>query len=173
MALRRKALLSLQTRLAEQLALAKTQVRARSWLAVETAGVGFLLPLKEAGEIFAMSPVLAVPHTAPWFLGVATLRGNLHGVVDLARFLGLRHEIFYRDQSRMISFNPSFGINCALVIDRLAGLRNEGEIVREPERGDPRPAFVSDRYRDQSGRSWQELRLDKLAGADAFLAIAA
>lgn len=172
MARRREALISLQTRLAEQLALAKTQVRARSWLAVETAGVGFLLPLKEAGEIFSMTPLLPVPHTAPWFLGVANLRGHLHGVVDLARFLGLRSEIFYRDQSRMVAFNPSFEINCALVIDRLAGLRNEGEIHREPERGDPRPPFVSDRYRDQNGRLWQELRLDQLAVTDSFLRIA-
>ncbi len=173
MARRREALIKLQTHLAEQLALAKTQVRARSWLAVETAGVGFLFPLKEAGEIFPMSPLLAVPRTAPWFLGVANLRGHLHGVVDLARFLGLRPGVFYRDQSRMIAFNPSFAINCALVIDRLAGLRNEGEILREPERGDLRPAFVSDRYRDQSGRLWQELRLERLAVMDSFLRIAA
>jgi hypothetical protein len=28
--------------------------------------------------------VLPVPHTQPWFMGVANLRGGLHGVVDLA-----------------------------------------------------------------------------------------
>ena len=33
---------------------------------------------------------MAVPHTQPWFAGVANLRGGLHGVVDLALFLGLR-----------------------------------------------------------------------------------
>jgi twitching motility protein PilI len=171
MARRREALIGLQTRLAEQLARAKSQVRARSWLAVESAGVGFLLPLKEAGEIFPMAPVLPVPHTLPWFLGVANLRGHLHGVVDLARFLRLRPEVFYREQSRMVAFNPSLEINCALVIDRLAGLRNEGEIFKEPERGDSRPDFLADRYRDGSGRLWQELRLESLAMAEAFLKI--
>jgi twitching motility protein PilI len=173
MARRREALVKLQTRLAEQLALAKTQVRGRSWLAVECAGLGFLFPLKEAGEIFPMTPVLSVPHTAAWFLGVANLRGHLHGVVDLARFLGIKAESTYRDQSRMVAFNPSFDINCALVVDRLAGLRNEGEIQLEPDAGDPRPSFVSDRYRDQGGRVWQELKLASLANTEAFLKIVA
>lgn len=174
MARRREALVKLQTRLAEQLAQARTQVQKRSWLAVECAGLGFLFPLKEAGEIFPMSQVLGVPHTTPWFLGVANLRGHLHGVVDLARFLGLRYEGgVYRDpaQSRMVAFNPSFEINCALVVDRLAGLRNEGEIQLEPDDGDPRPSFVTDRYRDQGGRVWQELRLAALANTEAFLKI--
>ncbi|MES2889308.1 MAG: CheW domain-containing protein [Pseudomonadota bacterium] len=173
MARRREALVKLQTRLAEQLALARTQVRGRSWLAVECGGLGFLFPLKEAGEIFAMSPVLGVPHTAPWFLGVANLRGHLHGVVDLARFLGIKTEGAYRDQSRMVAFNPTAELNCALVVDRLAGLRNETEIRLEPDPGDARPAFVTDRYRDQNGRVWQELRLASLAQTEAFLKIVA
>ncbi len=173
MARRREALVKLQTRLAEQLALAKTQVPGRSWLAVECAGLGFLFPLKEAGEIFPMAQVLGVPHTSPWFLGVANLRGHLHGVVDLARFLGLRSEAVYRDQSRMVVFNPGFQLNCALVVDRLAGLRNEVEIQLEPDEGDARPPFVSDRYRDQNGRVWQELKLASLANTEAFLKIVA
>jgi twitching motility protein PilI len=174
MARRREALVKLQTRLAEQLALARTQVRGRSWLAVECGGLGFLFPLKEAGEIFPMSQVLGVPHTAPWFLGVANLRGHLHGVVDLARFLGLKtEEGAFRDQSRMVAFNPSFDINCALVVDRLAGLRNESEIQLEADEGDVRPSFVTDRYRDRGGRVWQELRLASLANTEAFLKIVA
>ena len=39
------ALRELQTRLASRLQAAKTQPRARGWLAVECAGVGLLLPL--------------------------------------------------------------------------------------------------------------------------------
>jgi twitching motility protein PilI len=63
------------------------------------------------------------------------------------------------------------GINCALVIDRLSGLMIEGEITKEPERGDLRPSFLVDRYRDDSGRSWQELCLESLAVTDSFLKI--
>jgi len=88
----KQALRELQTRLAERMQAARTQPRGQSWLAVECRGHGLLLPLEQAGEIFALAPLLAVPHTQPWFAGVANLRGGLHGVVDLARFLGL-HEL--------------------------------------------------------------------------------
>ena len=171
MARRREALISLQIRLAEQLERTKNQSPQKSWLAVETAGVGFLFPLREAGEIFSMSPILSVPHTSPWFLGVANLRGHLHGVVDIAKFLRLRPEIFYREQSRLVIFNPSLGVNCALVIDRLAGLMTEGEIAKEAERGDPLPSVLADRYRDPAGRLWQELCLKSLSMTESFLKI--
>src|SRR5438045_7444462 len=86
----KEALRELQSRLAERLKAARTQDRGKSWLAVECSSRGFLFPLKEAGEIFALSPIVSVPHSHPWFLGVANLRGHLHGVVDLAGFLGVK-----------------------------------------------------------------------------------
>ena len=86
----REALRELQSRLAARLQHARTEVRQASWLALECAGQGLLVPLATAGEIFAVGTVKPVPHTQPWFLGVANLRGGLHGVVDLAAFLGLR-----------------------------------------------------------------------------------
>ena len=90
---KREALRELQSRLAQRLQQARTEVRTASWLAVECAGVGLLMPLPGAGEIFSVGPWLPVPHTQPWFMGVANLRGGLHGVVDLAAFLGLRAPI--------------------------------------------------------------------------------
>ena len=86
----REALRELQSRLAQRLSVARTEPRAASWLAFECAGQGVLVPLPTAGEIFPVGPLTAVPHTQPWFVGVANLRGLLHGVVDLAAFLGLR-----------------------------------------------------------------------------------
>jgi len=83
----KQALRELQTRLAERMQAARSQPRGQSWLAVECRGHGLLLPLEQAGEIFPLGPLLPVPHTQPWFAGVANLRGGLHGVVDLARFL--------------------------------------------------------------------------------------
>lgn len=168
---KREALRELQTRLAERLTLARTQVRGKSWLAVESGGLGFLFPLQEAGEIFPMAPVVVVPHTNDWFLGVANLRGHLHGVVDLAGFLGVKSAAPVREQSRLVAFNAAMDINCALMVDRLAGLRNESEIRLEPEAGGARPSFVSQRYRDGKGRVWQELSLRALASTEAFLKI--
>jgi twitching motility protein PilI len=167
----KQALRELQTRLADRLQAARTQVRGQSWLAVECSGRGFLLPLREAGEIFALSPILPVPYSHRWFLGVANLRGHLHGVVDLAGFLGVKATELGRDQSRLIGFNPTLDINCVLLVDRLSGLRSFEELTPEPGDGVVRPAFVGARLRDASGRLWQELVLSALAGDEAFLKI--
>ena len=167
----KQALRDLQSRLAERLQAARTQARGRSWLAVECGARGFLFPLREAGEIFALGPIVAVPHSQRWFLGVANLRGHLHGVVDLAGFLGVKSAESGRDQSRLVGFNQTMDLNCVLLVDRLLGLRSEEELTGEPEAGATRPTFAGARYRDGSGRSWQELNLGELASNEAFLKI--
>jgi twitching motility protein PilI len=167
----KQALRELQTRLADRLQAARTQVRGQSWLAVECSGRGFLLPLREAGEIFSVAPVLTVPYSHRWFLGVANLRGHLHGVVDLAAFLGVKTPDVGRDQSRFVGFNQSLDINCVLLVDKLAGLRSDAELVPEPDDAVAKPAFVGARLRDAAGRLWQELKLSALAGDEAFLKI--
>ena len=167
------ALRELQSRLSERLTAARTQQSGKSWLAVECAGRGFLFPLREAGEIFPMAPIQAVPHSLNWFLGVANLRGHLHGVVDLACFLGVELFDTSRDQSRLVGFNQQCNINCALLVDRLSGLRSEEQLTAEQEESQARPSFVGARYRDAAGRLWQEINLLELAGNDSFLRIAA
>ena len=167
----KQALRELQTRLAERLQAARTQVRGQSWLAVECSGRGFLLPLREAGEIFALAPVLAVPYSHRWFLGVANLRGHLHGVVDLAGFLGVKTTEIGRDQSRLVGFNQALDLNCVLLVDKLSGLRSDEELTVEADEAAARPAFVGARLRDSSGRVWQELVLSALASDEAFLKI--
>ena len=121
----REALRELQNRLAERMQTARSEQRSASWLAVEAGGAGFLIPLGEAGEIFALSEVLPLPHTRAWFCGVANLRGGLHGVVDLAAFLGLRDappaDAAGRESARLLALNPSLGALCALRVDRLPG----------------------------------------------------
>jgi twitching motility protein PilI len=177
----REALRELQGRLASRMQAARTEARVQSWLAVECAGQGLLFPLHEAGEIFAVGNVLPVPHTQPWFAGVANLRGGLHAVVDLAAFLGLaRGEAVAagdgsRDGARLLALNPSLGVNCALLVDRLAGLRSADQLSAEPADGPAmaeRPAFAGDRWRDAEGRMWQEIELSALAGHEQFLAVA-
>lgn len=167
----KQALRDLQSRLAERLQAARTQARGRSWLAVECGARGFLFPLREAGEIFALSPIVAVPHSQRWFLGVANLRGHLHGVVDLAGFLGVKSTESGRDQSRLVGFNQTLDLNCVLLVDRLLGLRSEEELTSESGAGVTRPTFAGARYRDAGGRSWQELNLGELASNEAFLKI--
>ena len=172
----REALHELQTRLAERLQLARTEARPAAWLALECAGQGLLVPLPAAGEIFPVGAIRAVPHTRPWFLGVANLRGGLHGVVDLAAFLGLRAPLAVdglRDPARLLAFNAASGPHCAVLVERLAGLRNADALTAEPPDGRPRPAFAAARWRDADGRVWQEIDLAALARHETFLAIAA
>ena len=168
----KQALRELQSRLAERLQAARSQARGEAWLAIESSGRGFLLPLREAGEIFALAPILSVPYSHRWFLGVANLRGHLHGVVDLADFLGVKSPESGREQSRLVGFNVALDINCVLMVDRLSGLRSADELTPEPaDDAAPRPAFAGARLRDASGRIWQELMLSELARDEGFLKI--
>ncbi len=172
----KQALRELQSRLAERLQAARTQRRGQSWLAVECSGRGFLFPLREAGEIFAVAPVLPVPYSHNWFLGVANLRGHLHGVVDLAGFLGVANpgaglDQGVREQPRLVGFNQTLELNCVLAVDRLLGLRSEDELTAQPALAGATPRFVGARLRDAAGRLWQELNLSALATDDAFLKI--
>jgi len=167
----KQALRDLQTRLADRLQAARTEPLGRSWLAVECSSRGFLFPLRDAGEIFPMAPLLHVPHSHRWFLGVANLRGHLHGVVDLAGFLGVKSGEAPRDQARLVGFNQSLDINCVLLVDRLSGLRSEEELTRDADDDVARPSFAGARFRDSSERVWQELHLAELAGDESFLRI--
>ncbi len=169
----KEALRALQNRLAQRLQEARSTVRGRAWLAVECGGHGFLFPLQEAGEIFSMSPIAGVSHAQPWFLGVANLRGQLHGVVDLASFLGIAARPEGRDQAMLVGFNASLDVNAALLVDRLAGLRGEDQLsVEAGARPVPSaPSFAGPRWCDADGRVWQEISLARLVRHPAFLKI--
>jgi twitching motility protein PilI len=169
---KKEALRELQSRLAEKLQAARSQERSKSWLAVECGGHGFLFPLQEAGEIFPYAPALPVPHTHPWFVGVANLRGHLHGVVDLSAFLNIRSQDVTREQSWFVAFNSTLNINSAVMVDRLAGLRSAEQLNQQPEDGQPKPAFVGAYFKDDNNRLWRELSLTALANESAFLKIA-
>jgi twitching motility protein PilI len=168
----KEALRDLQARLVDQLHEAQSTAQGRSWLAVESAGRSFLFPLSEAGEIFPMTPLMPVPHAQAWFLGVANLRGHLHGVVDLGRFLGLASPEPLREPTMLVAFNAGFEVNAALRVDRLAGLRAETDFSLESDADAAAPPFVGQRLRDAGGRVWQEIRLAALVRHEAFLKIA-
>ena len=186
----REALRALQTRLAARMQQVKTERQRVSWLAVDCAGQGLLFPLQQAGEIFDLGQVLPVPHTRQWLAGVVNLRGVLYAVVDFAGFLGLRAagQVAPRERARLVALNAALGVNGALLVDSLEGLRHAtdmqslaSELAPEPgsdgARAKPddnaqRPRFAQGRWRDAAGRVWQEISLADLAGQDQFLAIA-
>ncbi|MDA8444983.1 chemotaxis protein CheW [Paracidovorax valerianellae] len=172
----REALRELQTRLAARLQAARGEgVSVSSWLAVESAGRRFLLPLGQSGEIFPWAGVQSVPYTHTWFLGVANLRGSLIGVVDLAGLLGLpstRNEQTLADAS-LLAFNAVLDVNAALLVDRLAGLRGTEAFVSSEPPAEDAPPFYGTLYLDSQGVQWQELNLQALSQHPAFLSISA
>ena len=173
----RQALKELQMRLAERLQLAKTQGIAPSWLAVEAGEKKYLFPLDQSGEIFPWGGVQPVSYTQSWFLGVASLRGGLYGVVDLAGFVGGQSSVarseLARTETRLVSLNNALEVNCVLLIDKLAGLRKQHDFIdfSVPEPGDA--AFFGNQYVDNNGSRWREINLQILAQQVDFLTIAA
>lgn len=173
---KREALRELQVRLASRLQAAKTEgLSVSSWLAVESAGQSYLLPLGHAGEIFPWSVVQPVPYTQKWFMGVANLRGALAGVIDLAAFLGAPSARTEQalTETRLLALNAALEINVALLVDRLAGLRGTEAFVASEPPADGAPAFLGSTYLDASGARWQELNLQALSQDPAFLSISA
>ena len=173
----RQAIRELQSRLADRLQIARTQGVAPSWLAVEAGGQKYLFPMGQAGEIFPWVTTQAVPYTQDWFLGVANLRGGLFGVVDLATYVTGQNVVpkteFARKESRLIALNSALDINCALLIDRLSGLRNQEAFSDFSEKAPDAPAFFGNQYIDQTGDAWQEINLQLLAQQAHFLTIGA
>lgn len=173
----REALRELQSRLATRLQAARTEGVQASWLAVEAAGARYLFPLAQSGEIFPFANAQPVPYTQKWFLGVANLRGGLHGVVDLASYVGGRAPVprneAIRAESRLVALNALLEVNCALLIDRLAGLRNLEAFTASCDAPEGAPGYFGSGYTDSSGTYWQEINLQTLSQQPQFLSISA
>jgi twitching motility protein PilI len=173
----REALRELQARLANRLQAARTEGVQASWLAVESGGRKFLFPLAQSGEIFPFASPSPVPYTQSWFMGVANLRGGLYGVVDLASFVAgqapAQRSDATRAESRLVALNSSLEINCALLIDRLAGLRNMDAFTTSSARAEGAPDYFGSGYTDAAGAYWQEIDLQALAQQPQFLSIGA
>ncbi len=173
----REALRELQSRLASRLQAARTEGVQAGWLAVESAGSKYLFPLSQAGEIFPYAAPQAVPYTQSWFLGVANLRGGLYGVVDLASFVSgqapAQRSDAGRAESRLVALNQLLEINCALLIDRLAGLRNTDAFTSSSDAPEGAPEYFGSGYTDASGAYWQEINLQALSQQPQFLSISA
>lgn len=173
----REALRELQSRLASRLQAARTEGVQAGWLAVEAAGSKYLFPLAQSGEIFPFTSAQEVPYTQAWFLGVANLRGGLFGVVDLASFVSgnapVQRSDAGRAESRLVALNALLDLNCALLVDRLAGLRNTDAFVSSSDAPGGSPEYFGSGYTDASGAYWQEINLQALSQQPQFLSISA
>jgi len=174
----RDALRAFQSRLAGRLQAARTSGVSASWLAVEAGDAKYLFPLGHAGEIFPWVQPQHVPYTESWFLGVANLRGGLYGVVQFAGFVSgaqpspASSEAVHA-QSRLVALNEMLEVNCALLIDRLVGLRGVDAFVASEAPDAEAPAWLGHSYTDSTGARWQEINLQALSQQPRFLSIGA
>jgi twitching motility protein PilI len=155
---RRTRLRQYQVQLLERMQAARNNSGARiNQLGVMIGTERFLLDLTQAGEIVPVAPITAVPLTQPWYLGLANIRGNLVGVIDLARYLD-QHDTASGADSRIVTFAAGLGFNCGLLVARVYGLRHAGEMEQS-----------GDRLRDAEGNQWTPLDLAALVQDPRFL----
>ena len=163
---RRSRLRAYQVQLLErmQAASAGAGVRAHQ-LGVAIGAERYLLDLTEAGEIVSPPPLAKVPLTRPWYLGLANVRGNLLGVIDLARYRGADEDAALdtplhapAPAARLVTFAPALGFNCALLVARVYGLRQAEDMTDAGER-----------LRDGDGVEWTPLSLAALVREERFL----
>jgi len=173
----KQALRDLQTRLADRLQSAQAQSVSVAWLAVLVGKGHYLLPLSQSGEIFPLPSIAQVPYTQPWFCGVANLRGGLFGVVDLDLLMANTAAPVRSEQAwaevRLVTLNAESGVNCALVLDGLMGLRRLDAFQRFEPPPPGSPAWFGQRFTDKQDQAWQEIDLYALSQTDAFLSIGA
>jgi twitching motility protein PilI len=173
----REALRELQTRLASRLQAARSESVSVAWLAVRVGEVNCLFPLSQSGEIFPLPSIQVVPYAQTWFLGVVNLRGALFGVVDLAQFMGDKSIRARTEQSlseaSVITFNTALDINCALMVDELAGLRKREAFAEAGPAPVGSPVYFGSQLKDLSGVLWQEINLQTLSQVAEFLSISA
>jgi twitching motility protein PilI len=143
-----------------------------SRLGLACGSTRWLVRLADAGEVIAVPPIIAVPLTKPWFLGLANIRGNLFSVIDFAGFLG-GTEAAAGSAARLILLNARSGeISAGIIVERVLGLRNLAQFSPAPRDANA-PSWYVERWLDAEGNAWQEIDLGALARDAAFLQVGA
>lgn len=168
---RRTRLREFQAQLVERMQAVSSGAQAQArQLGVMIGESRWLLNLQQAGEIVSVGAISKVPLTQPWFLGLASIRGNLVSVVDLAQFCGERPTSIDKE-SRIIAFAPSLSFNSALLVSRVLGLRDAGEMEAHTPAGPAPMQWAARQYLDRESQVWTELDLSLIVQDPRFLQV--
>lgn len=167
---RRARLRDYQTHLVDRMQAARSGADIhRNQLGVMIGASRFLLDLKQAGEIMAIAGITPVPLTQDWYRGLVNVRGNLIGVIDLARFQGGEATVVTKD-SRIIAFAPLLGFNCGLLVSRVFGLRSSDDMaLKNPAAAADKASWLGRQHVDQEAQEWTELDLSLITRDSRFL----
>jgi len=167
---KRLSLKEFQESLASRLKAAAGESAAQSRLSFQAGETCWLVGLGSAGEVLPVPLIERVPLTRNWFAGVTNLRGVLYGVSDFSAFLGGPATV-RAPENRLLLVGEPLGINAALLVTRLTGLRNieEFEAVEESDEGS---RWAERTWRDPQGRLWRDLDGARLLSHRDFLDVA-
>ncbi|MGA8051583.1 MAG: chemotaxis protein CheW [Burkholderiales bacterium] len=170
---KRVSLREFQESLAHRLKAAAGEPASSARLSFEAGNSRWLLRLESSGELLPVPRIDRVPLARDWFLGVANVRGMLFGVTDFSAFLGGAPTARAGD-NRLLLIGEPLGVNAALLVTRLTGLRNLSELEPAENDGSHAGAQWTERtWRDREGRAWHELDAAKLLSHRDFLDVAA
>ena len=157
--------------LAQRLAGAKSEPASSARLGVQAGSALWLIDLAEAGEIMPVPTLAEVPLTKPWYVGLANARGTLVSVVDFAGY-ATGFATPRGPENRLVLVNARLGINSALLVSRMLGLRNPRDFtpVTEDDGASLRP-WEGARWTDASGFQWRELKMARLVAQPDFLQV--
>ncbi|MBI3479572.1 MAG: chemotaxis protein CheW [Nitrosomonadales bacterium] len=134
-----------------------------STLGVQIAGKNWLVDMRDVSEVLPLPAMTAVPHTKPWFLGVANVRGNLYGVIDMAAYAqggGASGDV----NNRVLLVAERHAFNAALLVDRVLGLRDAQSWRQNEVEGQVE-------YQDEQDILWRKLDVQGLLEQPEFLQI--
>lgn len=134
----------------------------QSLLGVQIAGQNWLVDMSDISEVLSLPRLTPVPLSKGWFLGVANVRGNLYGIVDLASYLQMG-AASGSAANRVLLLAERYGFNTALLVDGVLGLRDTTE-WRPGGEG-------SGQLVDGQGVEWRKLPVAELLEQSEFLQI--
>lgn len=105
------------------------EVMRRGHLVFSLSGERFAAPVERVVRLDRLGPLTPVPHTPPWILGVANVRGSIVPALDLRPLLGLSEEAGQVHAGLVQLRSRKDGLVAGVVVDALHGIRtfDDGE----------------------------------------------
>ena len=173
---RRERLREFQTGLSEKLRRAQNAPLTVNRLGIQIGPHRLLVDLADAGEILSVPEITPVPLTRPWYRGLANVRGNLLGIVDLSSYAGGPPTPIDKE-SRVLAFSTDLRFAAGILVSRMLGLRSASDLVDPGADAAQQPAgpfapWVRATLVDTRDVRWQELDLRALTADERFVDIA-
>jgi twitching motility protein PilI len=153
-----------QQNLIDRLQATDMSVERVSTLGVQIDERNWLVDMVDISEVLPLPQLTSVPFTKPWFRGVANVRGNLYGVIDMAAYEHSGVASSGDANNRVLLVAERYAFNAALLVDRVLGLRDARRWLQSEVDGQIE-------YHDEQGTPWHKLEVPGLLEQAEFLQI--